>query len=86
LAKGVTFLHDHSIAHLDIKPGNMVLTDEFCLQIIDLDVAVEVSRDSPVCTDYVGTFPWMAPEIEQEDNRPARPYDPFLADRYSCGQ
>ncbi len=37
----------------------------------------------------------MAPEIEREDDdeeeaeedkHPARPYNPFLADRYSCGQ
>ncbi|KAH9997138.1 hypothetical protein BJV74DRAFT_268017 [Russula compacta] len=44
LIKGPVFLHRHYVAHRDIKPDNLMYTDTFRLQIIDFDVATQVSH------------------------------------------
>ena len=45
LIEGLAHLHEHGIAHLDIKPGNLFYTDDFHLQIIDFDLAVWVGSE-----------------------------------------
>ncbi|KAH8115490.1 kinase-like domain-containing protein, partial [Phellopilus nigrolimitatus] len=84
LARGVTFLHDHGIAHLDIKPANMVYTDEYRLQIIDFDVSVRVKDENDEIEGYNGTELWKAPEIGPMDGE-GYFYSPIKADRYLCG-
>jgi len=85
LAKGLTFLHDNDIAHLDIKPANLVYTDNYCLKIIDFDVSVRVKGEDYEIDDYLGSEGWMAPEIGTENGR-RQMYSPIRADRYSCGR
>jgi len=71
LVKGLTYLHQHKIAHRGIKPDNLVCDDEFVLRIIDFDLAIEVRdevRDEDTMTDkYCGTEGWTPPEIGTED-------------------
>ena len=42
LIEGLEYLHSQSVVHKDIKPGNLLLTTDETLKIIDLGVA-EVS-------------------------------------------
>ncbi|KAF8418621.1 hypothetical protein L210DRAFT_3578941 [Boletus edulis BED1] len=35
--KGVAYLHEHLIAHRDIKPDNLVVDNNFNLKIINFD-------------------------------------------------
>ena len=37
--EGLQYLHGHNIVHKDIKPGNLLLTNEEVLKITDLGVA-----------------------------------------------
>ncbi|KAI0256900.1 kinase-like domain-containing protein [Lactifluus subvellereus] len=81
LIEGLVYLHEHGVAHLDIKPGNMVYTDDFRLQIIDFNSAVRVGCEDDMVEDVYGTRGWMAPEI-----REGSAYSPMRADRWSCGK
>ena len=81
LIEGLAYLHSHGVAHLDIKPGNLVCTDDFRLQIIDFNSAVQVRHEDDMVKGVYGTRGWMAPEI-----RPRNMYSPIRADRWSCGQ
>ena len=79
LMEGVAYLHRCDIAHLDIKPGNMVVF-ETRLLIIDFDISVRVDGPDALIDRRRGTPGWMAPEIGHE------PYSPIRADLWSCGR
>jgi len=79
LIRGVAFLHKLCIAHRDIKPHNLVVDRNFCLKIIDFDIAMQV-KDEEVY-GQCGTKHWQAPEIEEKLT-----YSPIKADRWSTGR
>ncbi|KAL5512136.1 hypothetical protein ACEPAG_3657 [Sanghuangporus baumii] len=88
LINGVAFLHRHLVAHLDIKPDNLVYDDNWRIQIIDFDVSVQLEDENNTIDYEVGTTGYAAPEVYQRDLKdPDRrlPYRPILADRYSLG-
>jgi serine/threonine protein kinase len=85
LIEGVGFLHRHDVAHLDIKPQNIVITPHNWLCIIDFDIAVKVKDADYLISSWCGTPQWMAPEIGDRDG-PRRLYSPIRADIWSCGQ
>jgi serine/threonine protein kinase len=64
LIQGVAYLHERGIAHRDIKPDNLVVDRDFCLKIIDFDVAMRVKDENEEVDDQCGTEHWMAPEVE----------------------
>ncbi|KAH9002854.1 kinase-like domain-containing protein [Lactarius deliciosus] len=85
LIKGLAYLHEHNVAHRDIKPGNIVCDDAFHLQIIDFDAAVQVQDENTETDEYRGTEDWTAPEMGKEDG-PTPMHSPIKADRWSCGR
>jgi serine/threonine protein kinase len=84
LVEGVAFLHRHGIAHLDIKPQNIV-TVSSQLFIIDFDTAVRVDGPDTLIDCWCGTRGWMAPEIGKHPDGPRCLYSPIRADLWSCG-
>ncbi|KAI9459836.1 hypothetical protein BJY52DRAFT_1264037 [Lactarius psammicola] len=85
LIKGLGYLHEHKVAHRDVKPSNLVCDDKFRLQIIDFDVAIEVEDENTEIDEYRGTKGWTAPEMGEEDG-PTPMHSPIKADRWSCGR
>ncbi len=81
LITGVAYLHKICIAHRDIKPENLVVDRDFCLKMIDFDVAMQVKGEDKVVDGQCGTEGWMAPEMEEKSM-----YSPIKADRWSTGR
>ncbi|KAE9392711.1 kinase-like protein [Gymnopus androsaceus JB14] len=79
LAQGLNFLHSKSVSHRDIKPANLLLVPvSYKIIITDFDLAV-MGEDK--VSGFVGTPGYVAPEVKSGGI-----YDPFLADRFSCGK
>ena len=66
IAKGLCYLHEECrqrIAHLDIKPQNILLDNEFNAKISDFGLSKLIDRDlSHVVTRMRGTPGYLAPE------------------------
>ncbi|KAJ8520607.1 hypothetical protein ONZ45_g2583 [Pleurotus djamor] len=80
LIGAVAFLHEHKIAHCDLKPANLLLTEAFSLKVIDFDLAVQVKDEDDEISDGRGTRGWVAPEIREK-----RSHSPIKSDRWACG-
>ncbi|KAE9408769.1 hypothetical protein BT96DRAFT_785707, partial [Gymnopus androsaceus JB14] len=72
------------VAHMDIKPDNLVLDmdrdrDSITLKVIDFNNSI-IGTSHDVQSGERGTTGYMAPEVEGHEW-----YSPILADLYSCG-
>ena len=88
--EGVAFLHKHGVAHLDLKPSNLLVNGKRGslsprLSIIDFGLSVFVESEKTEVTGYCGTPSWVAPEVGTQHG-PVMKYSAILADRWSCGQ
>jgi len=81
--EGVRFIHSNLVAHLDLKPGNIVVGARNRLRLIDFGVSVRVPLLESRIKGYQGTKGWVAPEVEQN---PDAGYEPIRADLWSAGQ
>ena len=87
LVEGVAFLHRLGIAHLDIKPDNLVCDWKTRrLHIIDFDTAVRCRDADEMVELSCGTSGWSAPEVVLDDKKPLRAFNPIRADLWSCGK
>lgn len=48
------------IAHYDIKPSNILITDDECVKLTDFDLARDVHE--PISSSSVGTLRYLPPE------------------------
>ncbi|KIK19634.1 hypothetical protein PISMIDRAFT_78852, partial [Pisolithus microcarpus 441] len=82
LVEGVAFMHSQLVAHMDIKPPNVIIpTKGGRLSIIDFSTAHRVKSEKQRYRGVVGTTGYMAPEVERGDA-----CKPILADLWSCGR
>ena len=80
-ARGLAYAHEKGIVHRDVKPGNLLVTKDGRVKVLDLGLAGSVFDAKPRASGrIVGTMDYMAPEqIRSPDN--ARP----PADIYGLG-
>ncbi|HKW24574.1 MAG TPA: protein kinase [Terriglobales bacterium] len=80
LAEGLVAAHEHGVIHRDLKPGNLRLTDDGRLKILDFGLAklrrpltpTAVTETLSEAQGIIGTLPYMAPEQllgEEADER-----------------
>ncbi|XP_022769278.1 serine/threonine-protein kinase STY46-like isoform X2 [Durio zibethinus] len=78
VSKGMSYLHQNSIMHRDLKAANLLMDENGVVKVADFGVA-RVQAQSGVMTAETGTYRWMAPEVIEH-----KPYD-HKADVFSFG-
>lgn len=83
IANALHFAHQQGIAHLDLKPGNVLVTTEDRCKLADFGCcrAVEVNDkpSSPTKSNLTGTYAYRAPELLKGESPSTK------ADIYSYG-
>lgn len=63
LADGLAHAHERGILHLDLKPANILLTDEGQPMLLDFNLAIDLNEvESLEFVRLGGTLPYMSPE------------------------
>jgi len=63
IASGLAHCHEKKVAHCDLKPENIVISDSGCAKIVDFGEAVDLSQEIVPLRTPKGTMPFMSPEI-----------------------
>jgi serine/threonine protein kinase len=62
-ARGLAYAHEQGLVHRDVKPGNLLVTPEGRVKVLDLGLAGSVmEEESTRLGRIVGTMDYMAPE------------------------
>ncbi|KAK8580787.1 hypothetical protein V6N12_071039 [Hibiscus sabdariffa] len=62
VSKGMSYLHQNSIMHRDLKAANLLMDENGVVKVADFGVA-RVQAQPGVMTAETGTYRWMAPEL-----------------------
>ncbi|ORX89131.1 kinase-like protein [Basidiobolus meristosporus CBS 931.73] len=85
MMEGLRYLHHRGVAHRDVKLENLCVNEEGVLKIIDFGSSFIVTNpfdlfQTKSATSFVGTDPYIAPEIQDR-----KAYDATKADIWSAG-
>jgi serine/threonine protein kinase len=83
LFEAVDFMHQHGVAHMDLKPPNILIpVDGGRLSIIDFHTSVRVKGVKDMFRGVVGTVGYLPPEVAADRGL----YSAIRADLWSCGK
>lgn len=85
LFSAVAHIHNLKVAHLDIKPENILLDEYFNLKLADFGCSEDLTKSYGFSNSKKGTRHYVAPEILELDPSEDEYYDAFQADMYSVG-
>jgi tetratricopeptide (TPR) repeat protein len=79
LVSALAYVHDRGLVHRDVAPGNIMITQDGGVKLMDFGVVKTPGADLTAVGEMVGTVAYMAPEQIRGDPVDAR------ADLYSLG-
>ena len=77
ICDGLLFLHENGVAHVDLKPDNILITADNQIKLADFGLS-DFNPEEEKRKEIRGTKIYMAPEVLRGDT-----YDPFMADIWS---
>lgn len=85
LASGLAHAHEHGIVHHDLKPANILLSDDGTPMLLDFNAACDTKpHQGPIVALVAGTLPYLAPEQLASFHKQTLPIDP-RCDIYAFG-
>jgi len=63
LLQALAYLHRRNIIHRDLKPGNILVTPDGRLWVLDFGLALAIESSKSPANSAAGTLPYMAPEV-----------------------
>lgn len=85
VANGLAHAHERGIMHLDLKPANILLTDDGQPMLLDFNLSIDLNEvDSLQMVRLGGTLPYMSPEQLDAFGGGKRDID-VRSDLYSVG-
>ncbi|MFT7464027.1 MAG: serine/threonine protein kinase [Pseudohongiellaceae bacterium] len=64
-ARALDYLREHGVVHRDIKPGNIMVTDDSTVKVIDLGFAMTADGEGGDGATTIGTAAFLSPEQAQ---------------------
>ena len=81
LFEAVKFMHDNNVAHMDLKPANILVPSTYGrLTIVDFGLSVRLRNKAQLLQGYAGTKGYIAPEVGETK------FSPICADLWSVGK
>eukprot|EP00471_Norrisiella_sphaerica_P001172 CAMPEP_0184483642 /NCGR_PEP_ID=MMETSP0113_2-20130426/5323_1 /TAXON_ID=91329 /ORGANISM="Norrisiella sphaerica, Strain BC52" /LENGTH=363 /DNA_ID=CAMNT_0026864189 /DNA_START=122 /DNA_END=1213 /DNA_ORIENTATION=+ len=77
---GIKYMHSKMVVHRDIKPDNLLVTEDWQVKIADFGVSKQLEKKGELFSDTAGTYPFMSPQIASGDR-----YCPYEADVWAMG-
>ncbi len=62
MADGLAHAHERGILHCDLKPQNVLLSDDGQPMLLDFNVALDTRTSANTASHFGGTVPYMSPE------------------------
>ena len=78
------YIKEKNLAHLDIKPENLLMTSNFSIKMCDFEYIFPANSDDGqpfLCNFVCGTEAYFSPEIKEKKI----PYDPVKSEIFSFG-
>jgi|GEM_PF-83426 len=72
IADGLACAHKAGFTHRDVKPANIMITDDEAVKILDFGIVKKLQSDLPGENTVIGSLPYMSPEQvrgEEVDHR-----------------
>jgi serine/threonine protein kinase len=81
---GLEYLHKNNIVHRDIKPQNILQSEDGTIKLADFDVAAEITKDV-VLNKTKGTLHFMSPELCKKNTKIEEWQIGYFADIWALG-
>ena len=77
-ARGLAYAHDKGLVHRDVKPGNLLVTTDGRVKVLDLGLAGSImEEESTRLGRVIGTMDYMAPEQIRAADKAGPPADVY---------